>query len=167
MSDDVLLAIDQGTSSSRAMAFAPSGETVAAEQQAFEQIYPAPGWWSTTRSDLGHGAFDDPTGAAPIGRAAGRRRRHRITNQRETTVLWDKRDGVPLFNAIVWQDRRTADRCRTSIAAARGGTHAKDRPAAGPLFFGHQDCLDPGSRAGVRAMPPLRGTSLSGRWTVS
>jgi glycerol kinase len=113
MSDEVLLAIDQGTSSSRAMAFAPSGETIAAEQQAFEQIYPAPGWvehdpeviWATvlsTTRNLLRRLDERRTGVAAIG----------ITNQRETTILWDKRDGVPLFNAIVWQDRRTAERCR-------------------------------------------------------
>ncbi|HEY3659193.1 MAG TPA: glycerol kinase GlpK [Steroidobacteraceae bacterium] len=113
MSDGILLAIDQGTSSSRAMGFSLQGKTVALEQQTFEQIYPAPGWvehdaeviWatvlSTTRQllrklDAAH------IGVAAIG----------ITNQRETTILWDRRTGVPLFNAIVWQDRRTADRCR-------------------------------------------------------
>ena len=132
MSDDVLLAIDQGTSSSRAMAFAPSGETVAAEQQAFEQIYPAPGWvehdpeviWatvlSTTRQVLRR--LDElRAGVAAIG----------ITNQRETTVLWDKRDGVPLFNAIVWQDRRTADRCRD---LDRGGAGAELTQKTGLLL---------------------------------
>jgi glycerol kinase len=95
------------------MGFSLQGKTVALEQQTFEQIYPAPGWvehdaeviWatvlSTTRQllrklDAAH------IGVAAIG----------ITNQRETTILWDRRTGVPLFNAIVWQDRRTADRCR-------------------------------------------------------
>ena len=115
---DVLLAIDQGTSSSRAMAFSPEGEILATEQQPFEAIYPASGWvehdaeviWatvlSTTRSVLerlrrmGHGV-------AAIG----------ITNQRETTVVWDRRSGAPIHNAIVWQDRRTAEQCRKLAAA--------------------------------------------------
>jgi glycerol kinase len=113
MADGILVAIDQGTSSSRAMAFSLAGKTVALEQQTFEQIYPSPGWvehdaeviWatvlSTTRQLLRKvAALHQPVAA--IG----------ITNQRETTVLWDRRTGVPLFNAIVWQDRRTADRCR-------------------------------------------------------
>jgi glycerol kinase len=112
MSDGILLAIDQGTSSSRAMGFSLRGEIIAMEQQTFEQIYPAPGWvehdpeviWatvlSTTRQLLRKLANEHMVAA--IG----------ITNQRETTVLWDRRTGVPLFNAIVWQDRRTADRCR-------------------------------------------------------
>jgi glycerol kinase len=111
MAKDILLAIDQGTSSSRAIAFSADGDTLAIEQQAFEQIYPAAGWvehnaeviWATVLSTArrvlqrleGHSV-------AAIG----------ITNQRETTVLWDRRSGAPLYNAIVWQDRRTADRCR-------------------------------------------------------
>jgi glycerol kinase len=113
VSDGILLAIDQGTSSSRAMGFSLQGETVALEQQTFEQIYPAPGWvehdaeviWATvlsTTRQLLRKLEDARTGVAAIG----------ITNQRETTILWDRRSGAPLFNAIVWQDRRTADRCR-------------------------------------------------------
>jgi len=113
LSAEVLLAIDQGTSSSRAIAFSAAGRMLAAEQQSFEQIYPAPGWvehdaeviWATvlsTSRQLVRRLRD--TGAAVA--AAG------ITNQRETTVLWDRRSGAPIYNAIVWQDRRTADRCR-------------------------------------------------------
>jgi glycerol kinase len=122
MSDDVLLAIDQGTSSSRAMAFSLTGETIALEQQTFEQIYPAPGWvehdpeviWATvlsTTRQLLRKLADTDTLVAAVG----------ITNQRETTVVWDRRTGAPLFNAIVWQDRRTADRCRE---LNRGGVEA-------------------------------------------
>ena len=112
MADDILLAVDQGTSSTRTIGFSAAGEVLAVEQQSFEQIYPQPGWvehdaeviWATVMSTcrrvlqrLGK----DRTPAA-IG----------ITNQRETTVLWDRRTGVPIYNAIVWQDRRTAQRCR-------------------------------------------------------
>jgi glycerol kinase len=109
---DILLAIDQGTSSSRAMGFSLHGEIIAMEQQTFEQIYPAPGWvehdpeviWATVLSSTRQllRKLDKNHAVAAVG----------ITNQRETTVLWDRRTGVPLFNAIVWQDRRTADRCR-------------------------------------------------------
>jgi glycerol kinase len=108
-----LLAIDQGTSSSRAIGFSAAGDMLAIEQQSFEQIYPAPGWvehdpdviWATTLSSSRR-ALERlrETGGAVA--AVG------ITNQRETTILWDRRSGVPLHNAIVWQDRRTADRCR-------------------------------------------------------
>ena len=110
---DVLLAIDQGTSSSRAIGFSAAGDLIAMEQEPFEQIYPSPGWvehnpeviWSsvvsTTRRVLERLREAGGTVAA-VG----------ITNQRETTVLWDRRSGEPIHNAIVWQDRRTADRCR-------------------------------------------------------
>ncbi len=111
--EGVLLAIDQGTSSSRAIAFDPEGAVVAAEQQAFEQLYPASGWvehdpeviWATVLS----------TTRAVIERLRGTKRRViaiGLTNQRETTVVWDRRSGMPVHNAIVWQDRRTAERCR-------------------------------------------------------
>jgi glycerol kinase len=113
LADEVLLALDQGTSSSRAIAFSAGGRLLALEQQSFEQIYPAPGWvehdaeviWATTLSTarrvlerLKHG--DDRVVAVGI------------TNQRETTVLWDRRTGAPIYHAIVWQDRRTGERCR-------------------------------------------------------
>ncbi|HEY1889272.1 MAG TPA: glycerol kinase GlpK [Steroidobacteraceae bacterium] len=114
---DVLLAIDQGTSSSRAMAFSPDGTLLASEQQPFEAMYPASGWvehdaeviWatvlSTTRSVLEQ-LRRMKRGVAAIG----------ITNQRETTVVWDRRTGAPIHNAIVWQDRRTAEECRKLAA---------------------------------------------------
>ncbi len=113
MTDESLLAIDQGTSSTRAIGFSLAGDVLAAEQQTFEQIYPADGWvehdaeviWatalSTSRQTLQR-LRDQHQHVAAIG----------ITNQRETTILWDRRSGAPIHNAIVWQDRRTAERCR-------------------------------------------------------
>src|SRR5581483_8944113 len=113
MSEPVLLAIDQGTSSSRAIGFSTRGEVLALEQQPFEQLYPASGWvehdpeviWatalSTTREALRR-LRDKGLSVAAIG----------VTNQRETTLLWSRRTGVPFHNAIVWQDRRTAEHCR-------------------------------------------------------
>ena len=114
MADPVLLAIDQGTSSTRAIGFDPCGVPVAEAQQSFEAIYPASGWvehdpeviWATTLST----ARETLQKLRQAGRqvaAIG------LTNQRETTIVWDRRTGVPLYNAIVWQDRRTADRCRS------------------------------------------------------
>ena len=114
----VLLAIDQGTSSSRAIAFSPDGSVIHTEQQAFEQLYPASGWvehdaeviWATVLS----------TTRAVIERLRALKRpivAVGLTNQRETTVLWDRRTGIPLHNAIVWQDRRTADLCRKLASA--------------------------------------------------
>jgi glycerol kinase len=107
-----ILAIDQGTTSSRAIAFDRGGRIVAAAQEEFEQLYPADGWvehhpeeiWRTTL-EVSRQAFAkaEKTGGeiAAIG----------VANQRETTILWDRASGKPVYNAIVWQDRRTADRC--------------------------------------------------------
>jgi glycerol kinase len=108
---DFVLALDQGTSSSRAILFDYSGKAVASAQQPFEQIYPQPGWvehdpeeiWRTqlaTAQDALKQAKTSPGDVAAIG----------ITNQRETAVIWD-REGRPIANAIVWQDRRTAPLC--------------------------------------------------------
>ena len=113
MSQDILLAIDQGTSSSRAIGFSTAGDMLAIEQQAFEQIYPSSGWvehdpeaiWSTTMSTTRQ-VLQRLRETGGTVSAVG------ITNQRETTVVWDRRSGAPLYNAIVWQDRRTAQRCR-------------------------------------------------------
>ena len=121
MGDVALLAIDQGTSSSRAIAFSLRGEILALEQQPFEQIYPASGWvehdpeviWATVLSTV-----------RAVLRRLGERRiavaAVGLTNQRETTVVWNRRTGVPLHNAIVWQDRRTAEHCRRLEQAGYG-----------------------------------------------
>ncbi len=111
MGGTTLLAIDQGTSSTRVMAFDLRGEIVALEQQPFEQIYPADGWvehdpevlWATVVSAVRRVLQQLPDTPAAVG----------ITNQRETAIVWDKRSGAPLYNAIVWQDRRTAAHCRS------------------------------------------------------
>src|SRR5215831_3010698 len=103
-----LLALDQGTTSSRAIVFDPSGRIVKTAQKEFRQIYPKAGWvehdpaeiWSSQLSV----AVEAVAEAGPVV-AAG------ITNQRETTMLWDRRSGEPVYNAIVWQDRRTAGYC--------------------------------------------------------
>jgi glycerol kinase len=112
-SDSILLAIDQGTSSSRSIAFSARGAVIALNQHPFEQIYPASGWvehdpeviWATTLSsarEVLRQLRAQQQRVAAIG----------VTNQRETTLLWDRRTGIPVYNAIVWQDRRTADECR-------------------------------------------------------
>jgi len=107
-----VLALDQGTTSSRAIVFDHAGQIQSIAQKEFRQIFPQPGWvehdpneiWST---QLGVAA-EAITQAGLSGRdiaAIG------ITNQRETTVVWDRRTGQPVYNAIVWQDRRTAGLC--------------------------------------------------------
>src|SRR5215468_10062797 len=120
--DPILLAIDQGTSSSRCIAFSARGAIAAVDQHPFEQMYPASGWvehdpeviWATTLSttrEVLKQLRAKQLHVAAIG----------VTNQRETTLLWDRRTGVPVYNAIVWQDRRTADQCRTLQDAGREG----------------------------------------------
>ena len=108
---DFVLALDQGTSSSRAILFDHAGRAVATAQQPFRQIYPQPGWvehdpeeiWQTQIETAGQALAQAGAAARDVA-AIG------ITNQRETTVIWD-RDGRPIANAIVWQDRRTAPAC--------------------------------------------------------
>lgn len=107
-----ILAIDQGTTSSRAMLFNRKGEIVSLAQKEFKQIYPKPGWvehdaqeiWSTQAGV----AAEAVASAGVNGKALSG---IGITNQRETTVVWDRETGKPVYNAIVWQDRRTSDYC--------------------------------------------------------
>lgn len=107
-----VLSLDQGTTSSRAILFDQTGSIVGIAQKEFTQIYPKPGWvehdpmeiWGT-QSGVAREVLER-TGVKPAEIAA-----IGITNQRETTVVWDKQTGKPVYNAIVWQDRRTAVIC--------------------------------------------------------
>ncbi|MDA3781348.1 MAG: glycerol kinase GlpK [Bacteroidales bacterium] len=116
MNKKYILSFDQGTSSSRAVLFNYEGQVVGIEQQEFKQYYPKAGWVEHDAEEI----FDSqiktakkllkklrvsPSEIASIG----------ITNQRETTVLWNKKTGKPLYNAIVWQDKRTAPICKKMI----------------------------------------------------
>ena len=117
---DYILALDQGTTSSRAIIFDRQGNIKAIAQKEFEQIYPQPGWvehnpmeiWSSQLAVAAEAIVKAGVGAKDI-HAIG------ITNQRETTVVWDKETGMPVYNAIVWQDRRTSDYC-DSIRKTQG-----------------------------------------------
>src|ERR1700754_2606131 len=109
MSSGVILALDQGTTSSRAMAIAMDGEILASAQEEFPQIFPQSGWvehdpeaiWRTQRR----------TAEQAIERLGGRKiAAIGVTNQRETVVVWDRKTGKAIHNAIVCQDRRTAER---------------------------------------------------------
>jgi glycerol kinase len=114
MKGKFLLAIDQGTSSSRTVIYDHDARVVASAQQEFPQIYPQPGWvehdpeaiWESVTSVTG-GAMRKAGAAAADISAIG------ITNQRETTLIWDRETGECVYNAIVWQDRRTADYCQS------------------------------------------------------
>jgi len=161
-----ILSLDQGTTSSRAIVVDHSGEIKAIAQKEFKQIFPQSGWvehdpieiWSSQKSVVTEATAKlgvDISDIAAIG----------ITNQRETTIVWDRKTGKPVYNAIVWQDRRTADTCdklrkkghaeliqsKTGLVidAYFSGTKiqwildnvagARDRAEAGELAFGTVD----------------------------
>ena len=121
-----ILALDQGTTSSRAVLFNRNGQPVATAQQEFTQYFPKPGWvehdaleiWQTQKK-----VMQDVLRKAGV--AASQIQSIGITNQRETSVLWDRRTGQPIAPAIVWQDRRTAGFCERlkSQGAAEGIQH--------------------------------------------
>ncbi|MFW6347889.1 MAG: glycerol kinase GlpK [Cyclonatronaceae bacterium] len=110
--DKFILSLDQGTTSSRAILFDKGGNIISTAQKEFRQIYPKPGWvehdaqeiWSTQAGVAAEAVTKkgfNGNNIAGIG----------ITNQRETTIVWDRETGTPVYNAIVWQDRRTAEFC--------------------------------------------------------
>ncbi len=115
-----ILALDQGTTSSRAIIFAHDGSILAKAQKEFQQIFPQPGWvehdaneiWSTQSGVMQEALSSAGIRASDIA-AIG------ITNQRETTLIWDRKTGQPIHHAIVWQDRRTAPYCDELQAAGK------------------------------------------------
>jgi glycerol kinase len=127
-----VLAIDQGTTSTRAIAFDPRATAHAIARRELRQFYPAPGWvehdpeaiWQDTLACVREVLAHAQVGIANVA-ALG------ITNQRETTLLWERATGVPLHRAIVWQDRRTAERCQ---ALKRQGAEALVRAKTGLLL---------------------------------
>ncbi len=156
---DSILAMDQGTTSSRAIVFDKRGAIVAVAQEEFPQIYPADGWvehdgeeiWSTslrTAQAAFREAEDKGVRVAAIG----------ITNQRETSLVWERDTVRPVHNAIVWQDRRTADFCRK---LQREGVEADVQHRTGLL-------LDPYFSASklnwmLEELPDLRGRARAGQ----
>ena len=131
-----LLALDQGTTSSRAIVFDGGGRIVSVAQKELQQIYPQPGWvehdpagiWRDQLSVAREALAQAGLGAAEIA-AIG------ITNQRETAVLWERATGRPLHNALVWQDRRTADACaKLKAAGAEAAIREKTGLVLDPYF---------------------------------
>ena len=127
-----LLALDQGTTSSRAIVFDSSGRIVQTAQKEFTQIYPQAGWVEHDPAEIWSSQLAVAVQAMTECRlppqsvvAAG------ITNQRETTILWDRRTGEPVYNAIVWQDRRTAGYCDE---LRRAGAEAEVQSRTGLLL---------------------------------
>ena len=141
-----ILALDQGTTSSRAILFDRTGRIQSIAQKEFTQIFPQPGWvehdpleiWSSQASvasevRLKIGAL--PSEIAAIG----------ITNQRETTIVWDRETGIPVYNAIVWQDRRTAAFCeQLKQSGSRNIDPVKNRARDRCIFFRIQNTVDTG-----------------------
>ena len=121
-------AVDQGTTSTRFMVFDHSGQVVAVDQKEHEQIYPKPGWvehdaneiWQRTQEVIG-AIIGDKVNASDISGVG-------VTNQRETTVVWDRTTGEPVYNAIVWQDTRTDQICNELSA---DGGQDRFRPKTG------------------------------------
>src|SRR5579872_3132194 len=109
-----ILAIDQGTTSSRALVFRADCSVAAMAQEEFPQHFPQSGWVEHDPEDLWRTVLSTSRKAiASAGLTARDIAAIGITNQRETTLVWDRATGLPIHNAIVWQDRRTADLCRT------------------------------------------------------
>jgi glycerol kinase len=160
-----VLAIDQGTTSTRAIVFDAAGRPVAAERREFTQHYPAPGWVEQDAEDIWRDVLF--TARAALAQAAVPVRAIGIANQRETVVVWERETGTPVHRAIVWQDRRTADACTRlradgaeAMVRARTGllldpyfsatklawvldevAGARQRAERGELLFGTIDCF--------------------------
>ena len=164
MGNPTLLAIDQGTTSSRAILFSQAGEVLEIQQKELALYYPQKGWVEQRPDDIWSDTRDcctrilNQTAQKPV--AIG------ITNQRETTIVWDRKTGEPVYNAIVWQDRRTAELCEAlkkqghePVIASKTGLlldpyfsatkltwildnvpAARVRAEAGELAFGTVDC---------------------------
>ena len=122
MSDRYILALDQGTTSSRSLVFDAAGRVVAMAQQEFTQHFPQPGWVEHDPAEILSTQFATAREAvANAGLTMADIAAIGITNQRETTVVWDRATGQAIHNAIVWQDRRTADLCDELREAGEAG----------------------------------------------
>ena len=163
----LVAAIDQGTTSSRCILFDRAGQPVASHQLEHAQITPRPGWVEHDADEILERvrtcirvalreAGADARALAAVG----------ISDQRETTVVWSRRTGRPVHNAIVWQDTRTAGGLRAPGRRRSGADRFRgaDRAADLDLFLGAQAGLDPrGRRSRNGAPPPRRATCSSGR----
>jgi glycerol kinase len=169
--ESYILALDQGTTSSRAIVFDRTGRAVAVSQKPFTQSYPQPGWvehdpeeiWSTqigAARDAVAAARISPSQIAGIG----------IANQRETAVFWDRRTGNPVGPAIVWQDRRTTDICRRLSAEGLEKTVGERTGLLLDPYFSATKIMwflqaDPGNRSRAQAGEICFGTVDS--WLLS
>ena len=134
---DTILVIDEGTTSTRAMLFAPDGRCVATEQRELTQHYPRPGWVEHDAEEIWEASLACAGAAVEAAGGAERIAAIGITNQRETVVFWSRRTGCALAPAIVWQDRRTADLCaRLKEEGREEGLQARTGLLLDPYFSG-------------------------------
>ena len=158
-----ILALDQGTTSSRAILFDRAGSVAGVAQQEFRQSFPQPGWVEHDAIEIWRSQLAVATQVLQRnGLQAGQIDSIAITNQRETTVLWDRATGAPVAPAIVWQGRRTAHRCVTLRAHGRAGMIQKKTGLVLDAYFSGtklQWLLDsvPGARARARTDQVSRG----------
>jgi glycerol kinase len=133
-----ILALDQGTTSSRAILFNHAGLPVHSAQQEYPQLYPQAGWVEHNPMDIWNSQYQVAQQViAKAGITAGEIAAIGITNQRETTIIWDRKTGEPVYNAIVWQCRRTADYCKDLRAEGFDGViRTKTGLLADPYFSG-------------------------------
>ena len=161
MSRSTVMAIDQGTTETKVVLFNDAGQILARARRAVTQHYPQPGWVEHDPAEILNGALDAAaeviTQSGTVPAAIG------ITNQRETIIVWDKRTGEPLYNAIVWQCRRTADTCgrlkaegAEAVARARSGLLLDPYFSATKLAWLFQNV--PGLASRARAGEVLAGT---------
>src|SRR5579863_521132 len=133
-----VLALDQGTTSSRAILFDRAGTIVAVAQKEFEQFYPQQGWVEHDPTEILTSQLS--CAVEVLGKAGARPRDVAaigITNQRETTLVWDRATGKPIHPAIVWQDRRTAPQCKAFVdSGAEDTVAAKTGLVIDPYFSG-------------------------------
>ena len=160
-----ILSLDQGTTSSRAILFDQQGNNVAQAQHEFEQRFPDAGWVEHDPYDI---LTSQLTVAVEVLTRAGIRPRDvvalGITNQRETTIVWDRETGKPVYNAIVWQDRRTAPLCsRPPRRRRREYGSRENRTAARLLLLRNQSGLDSRQCDKVRGSARKPASSPSAR----
>ena len=142
MTDPLILVLDEGTTSTRAMLFTPAGDLRGMAQRELTQHYPRPGWVEHDAGEIWDKTFVCAREMVEQAGGAERIAAIGITNQRETVVAWDRATGKPLARALVWQDRRTADFLRDFRRTRPPRRGARDhRPEARSLFLGHQDAL--------------------------
>jgi glycerol kinase len=162
-----VLAIDQGTTSSRAILFRPDTTIAGEAQREFPQHFPSPGWVEHEPEDLWSSVVATCRDAmARAGVSAGEIAAIGITNQRETTLVWDRVTGAPVGRAIVWQDRRTAEACaRLKAEGHEAFVSATTGLVIDPYFSGTKLAwiLDAAPGAGARAE---RGELSSGPSTL-